>query len=266
MKTSTGTRITTRGTLTDRLLQQIARGEAELPSVTPAEAPAVEVAPDLLATKRAATTFPGDATTRFAPEILDAYVFDRLSEEEKLAYLRATPDFGEAVRVEGTDILVRGFNKYDPDEIPIGDEKERVDDWREALVAKFTDILAKGTLFASLSKGKFTLSKLTRTSEDRVVRGYDKNSKTLLLTACGTGVHSRDVMLAFAKTVDSKGVGVPPSVSKVPDICTYCELLAREQNGCAWLTPEELSVLYDDEALRKRVTAAFKMTKTDQTA
>jgi superfamily II DNA or RNA helicase len=264
IQTSTGTRITTRGTLSDRLLQQIARGEAELPSVAPAEAPAVEVAPDLLATKRAEVTFPGDAATRFPPELLDAYVFDhRLTEEEKRAYLRATPDFGEPVRVEGTDILVRGFQRYDPDEIPIGDEKERVDDWTTALAAKFSALLAKGTMFASLtSDGKFTLSKLKLTEDGRVVRGYDPKSKTLLPTTCGTGAHPREVMLAFAKTVDGTGVGVPPIVSKVPEICVYCELLARaaDPSVCVWITPEELSVLYDDPALRKRFTAEFKKT------
>ena len=98
--------------------------------------------------------------------------------------------------------------------------------------------------------------------------GYDETSKTLLPTTCGTGAHPGDVMLLFAKAIDGKGVGVPPDVTKVPDICVYCELLARaaDPNVCAWITPEELSVLYDDEALRKRFTAAFKMTKTDQTA
>lgn len=262
METSTGTRITTRGAVSDRLLQQVVRGEAELPSPAVAEAPAVEVAPDLLTTKRAEMTFPGDADTRFAPEILEAYVFDhRLTEDEKRAYLRATPEFGDAVRVEGTEILVRGSKRYDPDEIPIGDEAERVKDWTDALAAKFSDVIARGTIFASLtSDGKFTLSKLRKTEDGRVVRAYDPKSKTFLPTTCGTGAHPRDVMLAFAKTVDSEGVGVPDGVSKVPEICVYCELLAREQNGCVWFTPEELSVLYDDDALRKRFTAEFKKT------
>jgi hypothetical protein len=67
-------------------------------------------------------------------------------------------------------------------------------------------------------------------------------------------------MLAFAKTVDSKGVGIPEGVKKVPDICLYSELLAREQHGCVWFTPEERSVLYDDPTLRKRFAAEFKKT------
>ena len=67
-------------------------------------------------------------------------------------------------------------------------------------------------------------------------------------------------MLAVAKTVDSKGVGIPAGVTKVPDICVYAELLAREQQGCVWFTPEELSILYDDEPRRKRFAAEFKKT------
>jgi hypothetical protein len=67
-------------------------------------------------------------------------------------------------------------------------------------------------------------------------------------------------MLAFAKQVDARGVGVPSSVTRVPDVCTYCELLAREQRGCVWFTPEELSILYGDPALKKRFAAEFKKT------
>jgi hypothetical protein len=267
IQTRTGTQITSRGALSDRLLEQIVRGEADLPSATAVVAPAVEVAPDLLATKRAEVTFPGDAATRFSQEVLDAYVFDhRLTEDEKRAYLRATPDFGPALRVTGTDIFVRGFQRYDPDELPIGDEKERVDEWTAALATTFSGIIAKGTLFASLTpEGKFTLSKVKRTEDGRVVRAYDPASKTFLPTTCGTGAHPRDVMLAFAATVDSTGSGIPAGVSKVPDICTYCELLARAADPavCAWIAPEQLSVLYDDPALRKRFTAEFKVTKTD---
>ena len=33
-----------------------------------------------------------------------------------------------------------------------------------------------------------------------------------------------------------------------PDLCTYIELLCREENRCVWITPEELSVLYDGKA------------------
>jgi hypothetical protein len=253
------------GTLIGRTLKPVPRGRKELPSVTkPVEAP-VSVTPDLLASKRAALVLPGDAATRFSEEILSSYVFDHvLTDAERRAYLRtkagATP-FEDRLRVTGTDILVLGHERFDPDELPVGEEKTRLEEWTAALATTFSEVIASNKLFASLtSDGKFTLSKVKTVSESSVVRSYDPKSKTFLPTTCGTGAHPRDVMLAFAKTVDSKAVGIPAGVTKVPDICVYAELLAREQHGVAWITPEELSVLYDDPVLRKRFTAEFKKT------
>jgi hypothetical protein len=260
-----GTQVRIQGTLVDRLLRQAKRGEAELPSSEePAPEPVKEIAPDLLATKRAEVKFPGDAATRFSQELLDAYVVDhKLTEAEKRAYYRATPDAGDRIRVPGTDILIRGAKQYDPEELPIGDDKTRVDEWTDALVAKMADVVANDTLFASLGKdGKFTLSKLKKVSDTQVVRDYSPTSRSYRTTTCGTGAHSKDVMLAFAKQVDRQGVGVPAAVSTVGDICVYSELLAREQHACVWFTPEEFSVLYDDPEVSKRIVAEFKKTKS----
>jgi hypothetical protein len=163
--------------------------------------------------------------------------------------------------VEGTDIFVLGNGRYEPDELPIGDDKTQLDAWMDALGLTMTDIIASNRIFASLTpEGKFTLSKLRKVSDTEVVRSYEPTSKTFLPTTCGTGAHPRDVMLAFAKLVDAKGIGVPEGVKKVPDICVYAELLAREETNCTWLTPEELSVLYGDAGLKKRITAEFKKT------
>jgi hypothetical protein len=68
------------------------------------------------------------------------------------------------------------------------------------------------------------------------------------------------VPFALAKTLNSRGVGIPATVIKVPNVCTYAELLAREQHNSVWFTPEELSILYGDPALRTRFTAEFKKT------
>lgn len=252
------------GTLVDRTMKRVPRGRKDLPSVTKAPVAEVAVAPDLFATKRAELTLPGDALTRFSDEVLSGYIFDHLlTDAEKRAYLKtktgALP-FEDRLRVTGTDILVLGHETYDPEELPIGEDKTRLDEWTSALATTFSDIIAKNTIFVSLTReGKLTLSKL-KVDGDTVVRSYDPKSKTFLPTTCGTGAHPRDVMLTFAKTIDTNGVGIPAGVTKVPDICTYCELLAREQHGCVWLTPEELSVLYDDPVLRKRLTADFKKT------
>jgi hypothetical protein len=250
--------------LLDRIQPQPKRGEADLPTVeAPPEAPPVEIAPDILATKRAEVTFPGDATTRFSQAILDAYVVDhKLTEAEKRAYLRATPEVGDRLRVPGTDILIRGYQQYDPPELPIGDEKTRVDEWTEALTLKMLDIVAKGTLFASVgADGKFTMSKVRKVSDTQVVRDYKSDARSYRTTTCGTGAHGKEAMLAFAKTVDANGVGVPSAVSTVADICVYSELLAREEHLCAWLTPEEYAIVYGDPAVSKRITAEFKKTK-----
>ena len=259
------THLTIDGTVRSRTMPRIRPGVVPLPEVSKPAAPAVEVAPDLLALKRAELTLPGDALTRFAPQVLNGYIVDHLlSEPEIRSYLRTNPGdlpFDDRIRVPGTEILVLGYGKYDPDELPIGEEKTQVDTWTDALALKFSEIIATNKIFASVNpEGKLTISRLRKTSDDKVVRSYDPASKTFLPTTCGTGVHPRDVMLAFAKVVDSRGVGIPASVTKVPDICTYAELLAREQTNCVWLTPQELSVLYGDPALRKRFTAEFKKT------
>jgi hypothetical protein len=254
------THLTIDGTVRSRTMPRVRPGTAQLPESTKAPVPVVEVAPDLLTTKREGLMLPGDASTRFSPQILDAYIIDHLlGDAERRAYYRANPT--DRIQVPGTDILVLGYGQYDPDELPIGDDKTKVDAWTDALALKFSEIIATNTIFASLNpEGKLTISKLRKTSDDKVVRSYDPASKTFLPTTCGTGAHPRDVMLAFAKVADARGVGIPSNVTKVPDICTYAELLAREETNCVWLTPQELSVLYGDPALRKRFTAEFKKT------
>ena len=105
------------------------------------------------------------------------------------------------------------------------------------------------------------MSKVRKVSETQVVRDYKSDARSYRTTTCGTGAHGKDVMLAFAKTIDANGVGVPAAVSTVADICVYSELLAREEHSCAWLTPEEYAIVYGDPAVSKRITAEFKKTK-----
>jgi hypothetical protein len=65
------------------------------------------------------------------------------------------------------------------------------------------------------------------------------------------------VVNRLAKHIDSRGIGIPP-VKNVPEACLYAELLAREEHNCFWLTPEELSVLYDNEENKKAFMTSFK--------
>lgn len=261
-KTADGREIGAQPTLLNRTMKEtIKRGIAELglPDA-PAPEPVAEIAPDILETKRRDITFPADAETRFA-EVLPRYIFDHLlSEPEKIAYLRANPDFAPELRVTGTEILVRGFNKFDPDEIPIGEDAERLSEWTNDLAERFSKVIKDKTIFTSLNAGgEFTMSRLV-VSGDKVVRAYEAESKSFKPTTCGTGCCKKDVLPVFAKTVDRRSVGLPAGLPNVPSMCLYCELLAREGKPGVnvWFTPEELSVLYDDPDLRKRFTKEFK--------
>jgi hypothetical protein len=102
-------------------------------------------------------------------------------------------------------------------------------------------------------------------------RKRERAAKKYEPIVCDTGENSTSVMNAFAKYIDSKGVGVPLTAGKTPKPiagpgrCVYIELLAREEHNCMWITPEELSVLYDGKAAKKaaptnqdRFTEAFR--------
>lgn len=268
VKTADGQDIGIHPTVLNRIMKQsLTRGSVPLgePTTEPST-PVVELAPDILEVKRREVTFPANALTRFDQKLLDEYVFDHLfTEPEKIAYLRANPTFGSRVRVAGTDILVRGYNTFDPDEIPIGDDAERVKEWTDDLARRFSQVIKDNMIFTSLNAGKeFTISRLV-VAGDKVTRAYEADSKSFKPTTCGTGCCKKDTLTVFAKTVDRRGIGLPEKLPNVPSLCLYCELLAREEKpGVAvWFTPEELSVLYDDPVLRKRFTDEFKGKKTN---
>lgn len=253
----------TNGTLVERTTKPPVPGRVDLPATEVAAAESVPIAEDILATKRAALKLPGNAIERFAnpPEILNGYVFDHeFTDAEKRAYLRTKPTtlpFSKNLYVPDSDYIVLGHETFDPPELPVGDDETNFRAWNAALLAKF--IAAKDVLFASLtSDRKFTLSKL-KVEGDEVKRFYEKTAKNFKPTVCGTGDNKKSEMTAFAKFVDKDHVGIPASVKTVADICTYSELLAREQAmlpdpKCIWVTPEELSVLYDS----KENEAAFR--------
>jgi hypothetical protein len=90
-------------------------------------------------------------------------------------------------------------------------------------------------------------------------RKLDKSGKKFEPVVCDTGENSTSVMNAFAKFIDSKGAGLPKIAPKAgkepkemtgPQRCVYIELLAREEHNCFWVTPEEMSVLYDGKAAK----------------
>ena len=246
-------------TMVERTTRPPSRAPVDLPLPTaePEPEPEPEVTEDLLETKRTLVTWPADAATRFPPEILDSYVVDHvLSDTERRAYYRSRPAkalFVDRLVVPGTDILVLGKDTFDPPEPPVGDELTQYRAWNASLLAKF--IADKDVLFGSVKNGKLTVSKMHEVG-GKLVRKREKGSKKFEPVVCGTGENDKETMIQFAKYIDSRGVGAPKIVGAKgaekemtgPDLCTYIELLCREENRCVWITPEELSVLYDGKA------------------
>jgi hypothetical protein len=245
---------TSNETLVERTTQPPARGNVDLPEIKRDEQPISEVAPDLLDTKRQAFSFPADALTRFSEEVLNGYIFDHeFTDTEKRAYLKTHPSsipFASRLYVEGTDYIVLGKDTYEPPEPPIGDDLSAYKAWNTTLLNTFIE--NKDVLFASLKNNKLTISKMTMEGETPK-RKREKGSKKFEPIVCDTGENSTSVMNTFAKYIDKNGVGLPQVKGKNmtgPQRCIYIELLCREENNCMWVTPEELSVLYDGKAAK----------------
>jgi hypothetical protein len=260
------------GTLVERTVRPGIRGSTPLPNAV--EAPAtgppepVIVAPTAMDERRANYAWPGDAATRFAPPILNSFLFDHtFTEPEKRAYLRSgatdTP-FAGRLRVPETQIFVRGNDAFEPPEEPVGDDRTRFQEWTAALVSQF--IANKTRVFASLtdvdaSAAKFTISKMVAGSNPPA-RLMNKTDKKFEPVACGTGKkeeggYPKDNIIALSLAVDARGKGAPANMNS-RDMCIYTELLMREEHNCFWLTPEEKSVLYDNKANKSAFTKAFK--------
>lgn len=245
---------TSNETLVERTTQPPARGSVDLPDVKREQQPISALAADLLDMKRTEFKFPADATTRFSEDVLNGYIFDHeFTDGEKRAYLKTHPDslpFASRLYVEGTDYIVLGKDTFEPPEPPIGDDLTAYKAWNMTLLNKFIE--NKDTVFASLKTNKLTISKMTIEGEIPK-RKREKGSKKFEPIVCDTGENSTSVMNTFAKYIDKNGIGLPQIKEKNmtgPQRCIYIELLCREENKCVWVTPEELSVLYDGKAAK----------------
>ena len=243
-------------TIVERTTQPPQKGRVDLPVIEKEQKEAVEIAPDLLDIKREAFKFPADAKDRFSTEILNAYVFDHeFTDSEKRAYLKTRPAFASKLYVEGTDYIVLGKDTFEPPEPPVAEDLTAYKAWNAELLKSFID--RKDMLFASLKNNKLTISKMTIEGETPK-RKIEKTGKKFEPIVCDTGENSTSVMNVFAKYIDKNGVGLPPvkTPGKAdkpmtgPQRCVYIELLAREEHNCFWLTPEQLSVLYDGKAAK----------------
>ena len=251
------------GTLIERTTKPLEYQPVELEKPTVTEAlPTIEIADDIFTKKREQLTFPGDALTRFSEDIINGYVFDHyFTEEEKLAYRKkkpypTTPSYITRSYVPETDYIVLGNEKYEPPETPIGSDRTKVNQWISDLLQKF--INNKDVIFGSLNENmRFTISKV-KEEGTKMVRDYSRTSKNYSPTVCGTGTFKIDLMKSLAIYVDKEQVGIPAEITSGGNMCIYLELLMREQHNCFWLTPEELSVIYDSKENKETFTKEFR--------
>ena len=247
-------------TLQDRISTPLVRPSIELPE-PPKEKP-TEVNTELIDLKREAFPFPEVVRARFSKDVLNGYIFDhQLTDNEKRSLVRtATLPFAKRLLVGDTNYVVLGKDTFDPPEQPIGDDLSAVRAWNADLVQRFIE--NKDKVFASLKNDKLTLSKMTVDGET-ITRKLDKSGKKFEPIVCDTGENTTAVMNAFAKFADSKGVGLPKLPAKQgkeakemtgPQRCMYIELLSREEHNCVWITPEELSCLYDGKGSKGQTT------------
>jgi hypothetical protein len=256
-------------TLVERTTLPPEKGRADLPEAAEREEPAAEVAPDILDIKRQEFAFPGNARERFTPEVLNSYIFDHvLTDEERKTYMRERPDGLYLGRFKvGDDVLVFGHENTVPTDLAPA-QRTAFNAWNTARMQWF--ISKKDELYGTVApNGKFAFSKVEVKKDGTVVR-FTKKQKQYRPIVCNTGAHqSGDVIRAFAQTIDIQGVGIPDTVTTNEKACVYAELLAREagepvdgdeerrESKCFWVTPQELSVLFDNPANRKAFADTF---------
>jgi hypothetical protein len=234
-----------RGTLVERTSEVPVRKDLKIPFVEEKAEPVGNV-PDIDAVRGAYKDFPPSAS-QFSPAVLNGYIFDHVfTPQEQLAYLLSDKDlqFKDRYKVPETGILVLGYGKYHPPEVPIGDDGEKVLKWTAELKKRY---VSGKTLFASIRNEKFSLSKFD------IADGVPTRKAATLRNvpvACGTGDNKKPDVLALAKFIDKRGVGIPPDVAKKNSSawCQFTELLVREQQESAdpkigWYTPAELDVI-----------------------
>ena len=223
-------------TLIERTTQRRAPKEIPLPEAAVIEEAPVELAPDIIDTKRTAFKWPKDAATRFSEEVRNGYIFDHeLTPAEKKAYIATKPDlpFASRLYIPDSEIIVSG-----EDQELVGEDLTKFKEWSKQLVDRF--IADKGKLFGSMApNGGFTLSpsELVDETPTRVI-----GTKSFMPTICSTGQNPISKMKIVAKFIDVNGVGIPGGLAGAP-LCAYLELLAREQHNIAWYTPEEMKVI-----------------------
>jgi hypothetical protein len=130
-------------------------------------------------------------------------------------------------------------------------------EWSKSLVDQF--VANKDKLFGSVKLGdhKFTISKL-KIVDGKAVRLIEKNANVYGPVVCGTGVMKGDPVSIVMKQVDKDGKGNVEKKQTLSTNCMFTDLLMREEHECFWVTPEELSILFDVPKNRDKIKAEFK--------
>lgn len=240
------------GTLVERTTRPPVRGRRPLEAEKKPEKPeAVEVEEDLPKSKWA---FSEQIKARFSEDILNSYVFDHsLTDDERRAYLRAYPSklkFADRLLIPGTSIYVLGNKKFDPPEEPVGSDRDRFVEWKEALVNRFVENRDK--IYGSNNQERKPTVGKVKIENEKATRSME-SSKSQGPVTCGTGSISAKVVSLLIKQLDKEGKGNEEKKTTVATNCVYLDLFLREENGCVWLTPEELSILFEDPATNTKV-------------
>jgi superfamily II DNA or RNA helicase len=175
--------------------------------------------------------------------VLPGYMFDRLTREQKITYLRspaaAQLPFADRLRIPGTQVLVLGKDDYDPPD-PVGDDRTAAQAWEAALIKRYTEDDAS-RMIATLKDGKFSIGKF---EEKDGVFTRIHGAKRDVPIVCGTGSNGPKEVAKLALYTDIRKIGIPELPKKSTwTQCDIMELIAREQNNIKWYTPEEMDVL-----------------------
>jgi hypothetical protein len=261
-------------TLVDRLIPKIESASVPLqqriveqPEEEEEEEPAeLEVKQERFIEKVNSYNWPEYART-FSPEVLEWYYVDHiLTKKEKITRVLDVlsedfdnaPPYAKPLLVYNDDddsyffVLGSGqFYNSDYDEFtPIAEQKDSYIAWTNNLKQKYID--SSDAIFATLKEGTLIFN----VDEKTLPIKKAARSKNIGGRSCTT--YKVEFLDAFAEWL---GVPFPKGVSQKPQRCMYIDLLVRKavldkKPGVVWFTPEEWSVITEDEHrtdLRKKL-------------
>jgi hypothetical protein len=242
-------------TLLDRLLKDEKSSSVMLPTyeAQPTEEQVPAETSINIAAKR---DFPKFIFDRFSPEVLDWYVVDNvLTDKEKIQHLlslnwSAPPEYAKNLITEtseGKKLYILGskqiYNDAKENITPIGAEADAYRAWLKA--RKDNLISKKADLFATMNEDKMISFNIDEKAAEIKRAARSKSFKGRACTSFQAGT-----LNLFSEWL--VGSPFPEDVKTKKDRCMFLDLLVREavlsgKEGFFWITPEEMSVLSEDE-------------------